>query len=134
MVRELRWRVYLAMLWYMTIIVIDDERTFEFGPDHAPVMHVRNSSDALSILARLHINQQLRYAPALDELWLDHDLGMGSNGVQSISDVVDFLCLVKLDIRYIYVHSQNPTVDWMVTVLRRAGYNAHRSALPQLVG
>jgi hypothetical protein len=104
----------------MTIIVIDDERTFGFHADY-----YKNSSDALSALSKILVNQKLRYADSIKELWLDHDLGNGDD----IRIVVDFLYVVDIMIDNIFVHSQNPTTDWIVKVLD-SKYSIRRVPLP----
>lgn len=108
------------------ILVIDDERTFDFT---GATVHCRSSNDALSTLARIMIVQKMKYGNPLRELWLDHDLGENDD----IRIVVDFLCLIDLKVDQIFVHSQNPTSDWIVNVLKRTGYNAVRSTLPAMV-
>lgn len=107
------------------ILVVDDERTFDFDGN---VVYCRSSESGLSTIARIMIQQQVKYAGSLDELWLDHDLG----GNDDIRVVVDFLTLIDLKVDQIYVHSQNPTSDWIVPVLNAVGYNVERSALPTL--
>lgn len=112
-------------------VVIDDERTFDNDAFAClmPILYLRTSRDGLAYLAETYVQQQMRYAPSITELWLDHDLG----GEGTIRDVVDFLCLVDVAVENIYVHSQNPTVDWIVATLKSQGYNVKREALPGLM-
>jgi hypothetical protein len=107
------------------IVVIDDERTFQGNVD----IYLRSSDEALLWLAKVAVNQYYNYGEPVQELWLDHDLGNGDD----ICIVVDFLMLLDFQIEKIWVHSQNPTVDWMVQVLRNK-YNVSRSGLPTLKG
>jgi hypothetical protein len=105
------------------IVVIDDERTFTGNGQ----LYFRNSDDGITFLAKQLIHQKMHYGEPIRELWLDHDLGRDDD----ICPVVDFLMLVDLEIERIYVHSQNPTVDWIVQVLRKK-YDVSRSTLPEL--
>jgi len=106
------------------IVVIDDERTFA---GNGSEVYLRNPSEALSFLSRKLIDQKMHYGEPIRQLWLDHDLG----GNDDIRVVVDFLILVDLEIEQIYVHSQNPTTDWIVRVLQNK-YNVSRVPLPRL--
>jgi len=106
------------------IVVIDDERTFA---GNGSEIYFRNSSDGITFLAKKLIDQKMHYGEPIQELWLDHDLGEGDD----ICVVVDFLVLVDLEIERIYVHSQNPTTDWIVKVLQ-SKYNTSRIPLPIL--
>jgi len=109
------------------IVVIDDERTFNTDDN---IVYLRTENEALAFLARTYCEASLRYGPAI-ELYLDHDLGEN----QDIRIVVDFLvCLGGVPwVSDVWVHSQNPTTEWIVQVLRKAGYKAHRIPLPTLV-
>lgn len=119
----------------MERLIIDDERTFDFDEYDAclcrtPRIYYERSSDSgLSALARLYTEFNLRYGDQI-ELWLDHDLGNDDD----IGIVVDFLTVVPMQemVTCIYVHSQNPSSDRIVPVLKKAGYNCQRSPLPKL--
>ena len=106
------------------VVVIDDERTFAGNGNE---IYFRNSSDGISFLAKALVHQKMHYGEPIRELWLDHDLG----GNDDIRIVVDFLILVDLEIERINVHSQNPTTDWIVQVLRNK-YNVSRVPLPRM--
>ena len=123
------------------IVVIDDERTFTQPVDR----YARTSDEGLGLLARFFT--QWYMAPyggsqPIEELWLDHDLGNGDD----IRPVVDFLIslgdatdyddghgsMVSGFISNIYVHSQNPTVDWMIGTLSEYYPNVKRVPLPEM--
>lgn len=102
-------------------IVIDDERTFDMPISET--LYCRSSNEGI---------HDLILADAVDELWLDHDLGGDDTGMK----VVDFLCEkafhgTPIQIGMIFVHSQNPVgSDAMVRSLERYGYNVKRVGLP----
>lgn len=110
----------------MQIVLVDDERTFA-GLSPGDVI-LRNSDSALLFFTKLHIEQQMRYGDELFAIYLDHDLGNDDD----IRIVVDFLVLCPILTSHVFVHSQNPTTDWIVQTLFKAGYNAERVALPGL--
>lgn len=84
------------------IMVIDDERSLRDG-ENRNVLYLRNSKNALLFLR--HYTKNV----AIDELYLDHDLG----GEDTIRPVVDFLeemvfSETPLSIGTIFVHTANP--------------------------
>jgi hypothetical protein len=118
------------------IVVIDDERTFAENVDH----YARTSIEGLGILAKVWSDYVLHYGNKIT-LYLDHDLGAGD----TIRPVVDFLyitgqmgvstpglCDLSTIIENIYIHSQNPTTDWIVDVLSPLYKNVRRIPLPEL--
>ena len=94
------------------IVVIDDERTHPNAN-----LIIRNSEEAVNFLTHWHAIHQ-----TLDELWLDHDLGINDFTGQkdTIRPVVKFLeekvffdDPVKID--KIVVHTANPIGrDWII--------------------
>lgn len=111
----------------MRIVLVDDERTFAgLAPDDVVL---RNSDSALLFFTKLYIEQNMKYGEKLFAIYLDHDLGDNDD----IRIVVDFLVLCPILTSHVFVHSQNPTTDWIVQTLSKAGYNAERTALPELV-
>lgn len=116
------------------IIVIDDERTFatKFDPIYA-----RSSNTGLAVISRAWTNYVVHYGAAIEELWLDHDLG----GQDTIRPVVDYLHVMAKHtvgfsefVQKIRVHSQNPTSGWIVDFLKTSGYqHVRKSKLPELV-
>ena len=96
------------------ILVIDDVKTFPF-PDDVEVVYARTMDNAYIEL----INNE-----HLDELWLDHDMGLDKDGKES--DIRP-LCLIlaKLgfngtprDIGKIIICSMNPVgIKWIYTTL-----------------
>lgn len=116
-----------------SIVVIDDERTFDPGSAGESILYIRNSEEALSFLVRLWIDQYDRGAPDLEELWLDHDLG----GFDTIMPVVRFLSLclrvkAPLGVGRIMVHTMNPTAKQNI-VRDLQGYDAQPCPLPALI-
>jgi hypothetical protein len=120
------------------ILVIDDERDFAVGED-VTVQYVRNSKDALHMLAKLYVNQyKAGHNYDLDALMLDHDLG----GEDDINVVVDFLILIgpsesknPFRVKKIYVHTMNPVgADRVVNKLKAYGYDVDRVSLPKIKG
>lgn len=106
------------------ILVIDDERTFA----NCIAEYARNSCEGLAAVATRYTEYSIRYGDRT-QIWLDHDLGNGDD----IRVVVDFLSLLNPDFcEKIFVHSQNPTTDWIVTCLENVGYDVQRSILPNL--
>lgn len=121
------------------IFVIDDERTFACTPYEGDFKYARTSKEGLVILCNHWSDYVLHYAPPIFELWLDHDLGEND----TIRPVVDFLYIAgRMDggltpslkdiIHNIYVHSQNPTTDWIVDFLSPLYSNVKRVPLPRL--
>lgn len=104
-------------------LLIDDLRNFK---DDRVVLIARNSVDALTILK--HDVQRQQFV----DIWLDHDLGVVGEKIDTVMPVVDFLCEqafngepVKVDT--IYVHTSNPVgAKTMMASLQRYGYNAVR--------
>lgn len=100
------------------IVLIDDERSFRDGNIDCIVM--RNSFDAISWLESLNPNTIIR------ELWLDHDLGLTSEG--ETDTIMPFV--LKLEekayfneapqINEIMVHTMNSTeVNRIIQALGR---------------
>lgn len=58
----------------MSVVVIDDERTF--STVHVD-RYIRTSNSALAYLAKFWVDYELHYADPIEVLWLDHDLGEG---------------------------------------------------------
>lgn len=101
----------------MTILVIDDLRWFKFDAEYA-----RTSQEGIDAL------EIQRGYDGLDELWLDHDLGLGD----TIMPVVNYLCELSFKgmtypVKQVYVHSANPSgakIVWQT--LERYGYSVER--------
>jgi hypothetical protein len=86
-------------------VVVDDLRSFAFD-----AVYARTSAEALALLAQLHAD-----GVAVDELWLDHDLG----GDDTVVPVVDWLCerCVWDDppaVGRVVVHTSNPVGASMI--------------------
>jgi hypothetical protein len=104
-----------------SILVIDDLRNFRDGRD---AEYARTSAEGLDILEK--------NAP-LDELWLDHDLGMLESGrPDTIMPVIDYLAGLAFDgrpypVKRVVVHTSNPVgARQMVQSLQNYGYNVTR--------
>jgi hypothetical protein len=119
-----------------TIVVIDDERTFDAGVDH----YARTSDEGLVLIAKLYTEWCKAYGDCI-ELWLDHDLG----GDDTIMPIVEFISMMAVAtehspsvkftdfVQSINVHSQNPPAsEAIVRVLRMNFRPVHRTALPEL--
>lgn len=111
----------------MTIVVIDDERTFKSNED---IIYLRNSKDAVHFLVDVWISG---YKPVA-QLYLDHDLGENDD----VMIVVDFLDLISqgsypIPISSILVHSQNPSAADKIVRTLANGCDVARIALPELV-
>lgn len=95
------------------VVVIDDLRTF----DAFDAVYARSSAAGLAVLAAAHAEGR-----RVDELWLDHDLGVDAAGrVDDIGPVVDWLCERcvwddRPDIGRIVVHTSNPAGARMLLV------------------
>lgn len=102
-----------------TVLVIDDERSFADEVDDASVTYARTSRDGIDALQNVG---------ALDELWLDHDLG----GSDTISPVIGWLCEQAFEgtpfpVQLVVVHTANPTgASTMIRSLERFGYRCTR--------
>jgi hypothetical protein len=112
-----------------SVVVVDDERTFDAEVD----LYARTATEAIGCLGRIWTRQQVAYLPALDELWLDHDLGADDTGMQ----VAEFLtCLAaagaSLGVGIIYVHSMNPFPANAMVALLKPFYSVRRVPLPAL--
>ena len=108
----------------MTVrILIDDLRSFS---DHRECQTARTADSGIKALMA-HREQ------TIDELWLDHDLGMLPDGSDhTIMPVIDYLAEAAYDgipfrIERIIIHTSNPAgAVKMEATLRRWGYNTER--------
>ena len=125
-----------------TILVIDDERTFKSDKD---ITYARTSHEGIAAIAKqyskwatqpLHQTDQTM----ISELYLDHDLG-GSDTIRPVATYLSVMAAATAEsptlnfqhfIGSIYVHSQNPTTDWIVQILNGSFENVSRIALPEL--
>lgn len=100
----------------MTVVLIDDERSFKDAPDDANV--IRTVKAALEWL-------ESKELPEIDQLWLDHDLGEIDG---EVTDIMPFV--KKLEekaffdeapvIHMVIVHTSNPSGgDNIVAALKR---------------
>lgn len=110
-----------------TILVVDDERDF-LARDDEEVLTVRTSAFAIQLLMD---------GLTVDELWLDHDLGVASNGqihegaqeFDSTMPIVQLLAESKFHdtelirrVGIVRIHTQNPVGrDNIALVLERWG-------------
>lgn len=103
------------------LLVIDDLRSFRDEYHRDEVVYARTSKEGLT---RLNSFDQL------DELWLDHDLGMVDGEVDSIMPVIDHLSFLAMNetpfqVDQIFVHTSNPVgAEQMMRSLNRWGYRA----------
>lgn len=101
----------------MKILLIDDLRNFK---DNRHAVIARNSRAGIEILAKDN---------DWDEVWLDHDLGIVDNTIDSIMPVVDFLSEAAfvgepVNIGRIYIHTSNPVgAKQIMASLTRYGYD-----------
>jgi hypothetical protein len=113
----------------MRRVVIDDlrmvkEELYSDWQDSGEVHVIRNSSEALSFLDANTVH--------VDELYLDHDLGIVDGQEDTIMPVVDYLCEkafndTPVSIGTIYVHTSNPVGgNQMKKSLERYGYRVVR--------
>lgn len=114
----------------MTVIVVDDERTFATGlTESDDIIYFRNVDDAILYLAKHIAAYTLHYADKVEQLWLDHDLGEHGG---DIMELVEFMELTPVAVTQVLVHSQNPSgADRIVSKLKNR-YKAKRVALPNL--
>lgn len=118
------------------IIVIDDERTFNFRPFTPTTHYARTSDEGIMLILKSWLAYMNRMGEAVDILYLDHDLGEDDD----IHPVVEFLYTMgktaegfTIFIQNIEVHSQNPTSGWIVSNLGMAGFKrVERVPLPPL--
>ncbi len=103
----------------MTVLVIDDLRWFKFEAEYA-----RTAQEGIDAL-------EIAYGHGgFSEIWLDHDLGMGS----TIMPVVNYLCELSFrgrsyPVQRVVVHTANPSgARAMFQTLERYGYNVARVA------
>lgn len=111
------------MTQHYTTVVVDDLRNFRTP---RPVLMLRNSADAL-------VWFEEHKGDSVDELWLDHDLGMTPDGIADTTmPVVDWLCEqafndAPVDIGQIWIHTSNPVgARTIAAVLERYGYRAQK--------
>lgn len=106
--------------------LIDDLRDFRDGRDAAIA---RTSAQAFQMLENI---------PAIQHLWLDHDLGELADGrVDDVMKVVDWLCEYAFTrdelypVEVIHVHTSNPVgARTMMQSLARYGYRVVRENAP----
>lgn len=104
------------------ILLVDDERDFREPRGHTIA---RTSREALNILRQVRSS-----GVALDELWLDHDLG----GPDTTIPVLDMLAEASahddlFPVRRIFVHSMNNVgAATIMRSLQAYGYRATRVA------
>lgn len=104
----------------MGLLLIDDLRNFRDG---RKTTVARNSETALQIL---------KDNTVWDEIWLDHDLGIVDNKLDTIMPVVDFLCEQSflespVQVAKIFIHTSNPVgAKQMFTSLTQYGYDCIR--------
>lgn len=112
---------------YYPVLLIDDLRDFkpELVPDDLTVM--RTATDALEILQR-----------KWGQIWLDHDLGIDSDGNDlTIMPVVDRMCELAdggspINVEVVLIHTSNPYGASMIQKsLERYGYKTIRVNAPE---
>lgn len=103
----------------MMIILIDDERSFKPELRQDDTLVYRNSHDALQWLA--NVSSDIR----IDQLWLDHDLGLVNGAIDSILPFLAALeerCFYNTQpkIQQVIVHTSNRVGgDQLVQSLQR---------------
>lgn len=112
----------------MQRLLVDDSRTFTDGG----YLHRRahSSAEALEVLAELHTDNLF-----LDELWLDSDLGAGTDGeTDSTLPVLDYLanCAAQgatYPVGTVVVHCSDPVAArTLIQGLKPYGYKIRRVA------
>lgn len=118
----------------MLVVLVDDERTFKDGRDHRVA---RTSAQGLALLRSLR-------GQRVDELWLDHDLGIVDGELDDISPVVKELERAAVwdepyDVGVVYVHTTNSSAAAPIVlglsnfhVVRRVVVGDHLEAVPGL--
>lgn len=113
------------------VLIIDDLRHLksevvsQFNAEEKTVLIARNSRTGI---AELEENINTHYAA----IFLDHDLGLVDEKVDSILPVIDYLCEkafneTPINVDVIYVHTSNPVGGkQMMASLQRYGYNVQR--------
>lgn len=118
-----------------TILVIDDMRTpLGSNSDDIVVFTYRTPEEGLEALKLFHDSPR-----KLNELWLDHDMGINpETGLDiTIGPVMRWLEDIArtegrpLDVGHIFVHTSNPyAAEGMVRVLSNYYQNVERAELP----
>lgn len=109
----------------MKILVIDDQRIFDFGLKGRTdtVVHCTTTQAGLQYLYNLQ---------PWDQVWLDHDMGLESEGsgtdlVKRIENDDKLDIEPKPDVGRFFIHSFNPVgSEVMLRVLGSLGYNVQR--------
>lgn len=101
------------------VVLVDDRRTFQDKRVHAVV---RTSQDAIRLLWEIH-----SLDIEIDELWLDHDLGLESESdIGAVLEVLEQTAANSdpLKVKQIFAHSANPYGrEMMVRCLAARGYS-----------
>lgn len=109
----------------MKILVIDDQRIFDFGLKGRTdtVIHCTTTQAGIQYLYNLQ---------PWDQVWLDHDMGLESEGsgtdlVKKIESDDKLDIEPKPDVGRFFIHSFNPVgSEVMLSVLGALGYNVQR--------
>lgn len=118
-----------------TVVVIDDERTFDTDE---PIVYLRTADEALAYLAAwwtMNLRAPMDCELWIDALYLDHDLGPG----QDAGVVADFLSCLReigpeLPILEVFVHTQNPVgAKNLLATCANIGQSVTRIPLPNLI-
>ena len=120
------------------IVVIDDERVPAPVADGISMMLHRTIDEGLAALREMHVAGE-----HLDELWLDHDLGINEAKFEArepwpfddIMPVVTWLeeqghAGTPLRVDYVFVHTMNVAAVPVILNALRPYYNVSRAMLP----
>jgi len=113
------------------IFIVDDDIQTRFLDKGVGCLYATNSKDALNTLQKLVETDTISHHEPLDEMWLDHDLGLADD----IMVVVDWLAEIAFDdnpypVSKIYIHSMNPAGSKTAFLGLNRYYHVLRVPLP----